>query len=445
MAMFLYFRHHAGTTLSEPLGFIAGLLGLGLIWRGSWLGSEGTTLFGIGMSAFALNIRPGAMFVLPFLLFWAGYKFRGASKFSFRMFLIGAVAIVGAFILNLIEIRLLAGPDGEAFANFSWALFGLASGGNSWTYIFQAHPEISLLPENEQNNAIYKLAIDLMIQNPSLAFHGALKYWGYFFSNTWYNAYAFLAGNNYYVNEIARWGTYFFCILGILNWIQKPQNNFTLLAVLGALGILASVPFVPPTDAYRVRLYAATISYFALLPSMGVVFLRDKYINYHFVSNSGFHIFGTGTGIKQLSFLVIFIAIFAPIIKFSNTPFIPIESPCPSDLDVAVVEYHQGTYINITREGIAYTEWMPNFHISTFRRNIHGLVENHLVNYMESIRPSSTIFYAINLQANQGVFVVINSNELPSPGTVLALCGYWVKDPDIAKYNIFEADFAIKE
>ncbi len=128
MSMFLYFRHHSGTTLSESLAVTVSLLGIALIWLGKNRSSEWITLFGIGMTAFALNIRPGAMFVLPALLLWGGWYFRGGKRFSFRFFLVGTALITFVFYLNNLMIDILGGPDGVAFQNFSWAVYGLASG-----------------------------------------------------------------------------------------------------------------------------------------------------------------------------------------------------------------------------------------------------------------------------------------------------------------------------
>ncbi|MBK7691789.1 MAG: hypothetical protein IPJ31_11960 [Bacteroidetes bacterium] len=220
--------------------------------------------------ALALNIRPGAMFVLPALLLWGGWIFRGQGKFSYKFFLWGSAIILFVFYANNKMIDFVAGPSGVAFENFSWAFYGLAAGGRSWRYVFEAQP-------NAKDSAeIYRLAFELIRNNPSLIISGALFYWKMFFSSTWYNAYAFVAGENYLVNEIARWGMYILSALGIFKWFRNFRDATASLAVLGALGVLASVPFVPPTDAYRVRLYAATIPFFILLPGMGLSFLQEK-------------------------------------------------------------------------------------------------------------------------------------------------------------------------
>jgi hypothetical protein len=167
--LFLYFRHHSGTSMSETLGVPFGVLGMGLIWRGIEKQSQNLAVFGLFITALALNIRPGAMFTFPLILLWTGWVLRkGKELISIRFLVLGAVAILLSFMLNSLYIRLLAGPSAIAFSNFSWALYGLASGGHSFNYVFQQHPEVSLLQDPEQSRMIYRLALDLIIHSPGL-------------------------------------------------------------------------------------------------------------------------------------------------------------------------------------------------------------------------------------------------------------------------------------
>lgn len=439
LSMFLYFRHHSGTTLSESLGVTVSLLGIALLWQGKDEKKERLVFLGLIMAAFALTIRPGAMFVLPAFVLWGGWYFRGNGKFSSRFLVFGAMAVASVFFLNSVMIKILAGPGGVAFANFSWALYGLASGGNSWTYIFQVHPEVFSLGAQEQNRAIYKLAIDLILQNPSLLVQGALQYWRIFFSSTWYNAFSFVAGQNYFVNEFARWGLYVLCGMGFVKWWKDRNDEYASLVGLAALGVLASVPFVPPTDAYRVRLYAATIPIFGLLPAMGVAYLRD-WFNLRYLPNAvPYETQKTNLGIPYSILLIATLLIPPALIKINGYPPIIEAASCPSDMDGITVRYDAGTYVNVTRENKVYLDWMPDFHISAFRRNSHSLADINLIQVMESITPASTLFSALDIQTNQAALVIIKTDELPEAGQVISLCGQWDKNSNVENYGIFHA------
>ena len=47
-----------------------------------------------------------------------------------------------------------------------------------------------------------------------------------------------------------------------------------------AIGVFISVPFLPPTDAYRMRPYAASIVIFAALPAMGLNYILSRKKNF---------------------------------------------------------------------------------------------------------------------------------------------------------------------
>lgn len=441
MLMFLYYRHHSGTTMSESLGVSVGLFGAALLWRGISARKERLALFGITMIALALNVRPGAMFVLPALLLWGGWLFRGRKKYSFKFLGLGAAFILLVFYANNRMIAFV-NPGGVAFENFAWAFYGLASGGNPWTYVFKAHPELGLMKDTEVTPAIYKLAFELILTQPELILKGALYYWRMFFSNTWYNAYAFVAGDNYRVNEWARWGMYLLNGLGIYKWLKDRSNPYASLAMLAALGVLASVPFVPPTDAYRVRLYAATIPFFALLPGMGLSLLVGLIPTRIFKPQSDPALVEYPSASISIALIAVLIA--APIlIKTNGRLPSPPEADCPSGLDSFFTRFDSGTAINLHRENEFFTDWMPDFHISLFRRNIHSLPDSYLISAMSSVNPENTLLYALDLENNREAIAVLPTDQLPEPGSLIQLCGYWDEPPG-TPYIFFHADEVIE-
>lgn len=438
--IFLYYRHHSGTTMSESLGVSVSLLGIALLWQGIAAQKEWHTLFGIGMLALALNIRPGAMFVLPALLLWGGWVFRGSRKFSLRFLGLGTAIIVAVFYANSRLIDFVAGSSGVPFENFAWAFYGLASGGKSWTYVFEANPQLSLLPDNEVAPTIYKLAFELILSNPLLLVKGALFYWKMFFSDSWYNAYAFVAGDNYWVSEAARWGMYLLSGLGIYKWFKSRQDHYASLAVATALGVLASVPFVPPTDAYRVRLYAATIPFFVLLPGIGLSFLKEKFLKSSISSDS--ELPAPGKYLTPVfSSVLIFTLIIAPLLLKTNgkLPTSP-NTVCSPGMDSFFTRFNPGASINIHRENSIFIDWMPNFHISLFRRNAHSLPDMNLIAIVKSISPLNSIFYGLDLQTGQAAIVVVSTELLPEPGNLIQLCGELSFDPTFTPYTFFFAE-----
>jgi hypothetical protein len=118
--LFLFFRHHAGTSMSEILGMSVGVLGTGVIWHGLDRRSLPLSVFGLFALSLALNIRPGTMFVLPLVLLWIARIFRRPRGWvSLKAILWGMGVILISFFTNSLFVKMLADSSGTAFSNFS--------------------------------------------------------------------------------------------------------------------------------------------------------------------------------------------------------------------------------------------------------------------------------------------------------------------------------------
>ena len=180
LLLFLYYRRFIGTTLTEHYGLLGGLLGFVLLLRGLLDKRPRPVLAGILMYSFALNARAGAMFLLPALVVWTGFEFRGEKRFSWKWSLWAALAALSGFAANYFLFGLLSGPNTALFSNFSCTLYGLARGGLSWTAVFSEQPELVNLLPAEQSARIYQMSFDLIRTRPDLLVHGAVKAWGTF-------------------------------------------------------------------------------------------------------------------------------------------------------------------------------------------------------------------------------------------------------------------------
>jgi hypothetical protein len=433
----LYFRHHSGTSMSETLGAPFGVLGMGLIWRGLEKRSQNLAIFGLFITALALTIRPGAMFTLPLILVWTGWTLRKNNEFiSIRFLILGAAAIVISFMLNFLFIRLLADPSGTAFSNFSWALYGLASGGHSFNYVFQQHPEVLLLKDPEQSRAIYRLALDLIIHDPGLFVKGVSHNWSMFFSDSWYSAFSFLEGENGSIYRITRWTIYILCVLGLIKWMRKLNDPYSGLVAMSAIGVLLSVPFVPPTDAYRVRLYAASIVIFGLLPAMGVSLLVSQ-IKLKWVSLPNPQVQDSNVTAVFGTLLVVLVLGGTLLVKATSQQPPALAVNCPPGEDKIAIQFNAGASINILREKSVFLDWMPNFHQGQFRRSIHSLADMNLIQYLEAIPADTSIFSSFDYLSDRRALVIMPTSLLPQPGTYIGICGHWEADPKLKIYDVF--------
>jgi hypothetical protein len=440
LILFLYFRHHSGTSMSETLGMPLGALGMALVWRSLEKRSQVLAVFGLFVCAFALNVRPGTMFILPLILLWAAWILRKPNEFiAIKFLFVGAAVIALSFFLNSQYVRLLAEPSGTAFSNFSWALYGLASGGNAYTYVFEQHPELRLIADPEQSRTIYRMALELIVQSPQLFVKGALHNWSMFFSDSWYSAFSFLEGETGIIYRITRWTIYTLCALGFIKWFRKPTDPHSGLVAVAAIGVLASVPFVPPTDAYRVRLYAASIVTFGLLPAMGISFILDQF-KLKLLSKADLEIQQTNVS-AIFSTLLIVLVLGGPLVVKAAPQLPPaLEFSCPAGSDKIAIRFDEGTSINIMREKDLFLDWMPNFHQGVFSRSIHDLADNNLIAYFDSLRPGTSLLSTVDILSYEAALITIPTHLLPEPGSYLGICGHWATEPRLQYYSMFTAD-----
>lgn len=437
--LFLYYRYHSGLTMSENLGLPLGALGFALLWRASADRNKFLTWLGLLVVTLALNARAGAFFMLPVLLLWFGWIFRAPiQKFSWTFFALGTSAVILGFVINLVMFRLLATPSGVPFANFSYTLYGLASGGNSWIYVFEAHPELKQLQEPYQSREVYRLAFDLIRHQPNLLIKGAFHNWSMLFSNSWYGAYSFVAEDSRKVGLIAQSGLFLLSALGIFRWIRNPADTLNGLVVVAAAGVFISVPFLPPTDAYRMRPYAVSIIIFGLLPAMGLLFGLEKLRLSHLrdqIQQEGY--------LPAVSFLAALLiaasTMGALLLKtFGRLPAFQ-QAACEDGMDLLSVRFDPGTHFSVIRQKEPGLDWMPNFHIGRFKSNSHSLPQSDAIRWTETIEPGESIFASLDYRSMQKVMVVTPTDELPAAGSLWQVCGEWETDPQLDLYKIFYA------
>jgi hypothetical protein len=437
MVLFLFNRAHSGISMSESLGLTLGTLGFGLLWRGASTKSLFYIWAGFFTTTLALNARAGAFFMLPILILWAGWLLRENKFIPWKVLFISASAVVLGFALNLTLTRLVAVPSGVPFANFSYTLYGLASGGKSWYYVFQTHPELIQIQEPEQSKQIYQMAFELIRANPMQTVQGALFNWKMLFSDSWYNIYAYMGGENWTLTVITRWGMYALCIVGVFAWSRDRSDPIQNLIMASALGVLISVPFLPPTDAYRMRPYAASIIVFAALPAMGLTFITSQ-IKTKFFSQADNSIIFPPNSMLAYGFILISVMLIVPVLIKSTAKPQPTQTTvCASDLTAIVVRFDEGTYINLKKQNDPFLDWMPNFHTGTFRENSHSLADSYMINWAEGIEPPKTLFVTLDYLDNRTALVVMPTSLLPKTGALTQICGQWETDPNLVGYGIF--------
>ncbi|MDP1709359.1 MAG: hypothetical protein Q8L21_00530, partial [Candidatus Komeilibacteria bacterium] len=246
---YVFYTRFTGETSSEQLGFALGNLALFFLLVGVQTRSFWRALFGLGILTLALNARAGAFFILPALIVWMAFYFRRQIVF-WRTAGLAIAVVVMVFLLNIFLARVVTGQQGTTFSNYSYTLYGLASGNKGWYQVTQDYPKAT---ESE----IMPLAIQKIRETPGLLLYGMQEsYKDYFQPYGGAFSFIFQGSTNstiaMYLNMFL-WG---FVLIGLIHAYLKRETGTGGLVWISFLGVFASLSLLPPIDADSMRAFA---------------------------------------------------------------------------------------------------------------------------------------------------------------------------------------------
>lgn len=436
--VFLFARRFIGTTMTESLGLTFGALALAALFRGAGRKSLVYLLSGLFLLSMALNIRAGAFFILPVLALWAGWLFRAKGWLAWEPTLLAALAVGVGFGVNTLTFRLIGTPGGQLFGNFSESLYGLASGGERWSYVYNQYTETGPVSDQERYRQIYRMAFDLIRKNPMGIVQGSLKQWGLLFSDTWFSLYSYVGGENTAGNQPLHLGLYALCALALVQAARKWKIPFYSLLLVSIFGIFISVPFVPPGDAHKMRAFAATIPLMALLPAVGVseIFAWLPGRLFHEKPDDS----RKPTGLGVYSALLTAFLLIAPYTAMKLAVPPQVQAPqCRADEVPVSLHYQAGNEVRLIREGVMQLDWLPEFHYGRYKVFVHNLPNEEAFTILEKVEPPATLLLGYDIPSGKRVWLLTSTEMMPKSYGILNICGkfYPSNDPMIQRYGFF--------
>jgi hypothetical protein len=206
------------------------------------------------------------------------------------------------------------------------------------------------------------------------------------------------------------------------------------------VGVFISVPFLPPTDAYRMRPYAASIIILAALPALGFHFILKAAKLKFYADNA--QPAAPFSASLVFSCILILITLTGPVVlKWTSIP-VSLESVACGDgqAEYILVHFDEGTHVSIQRQSLSFLDWMPNFHTGQFRENAHSLANQKLTRWAESLEPPISLFLTLDFRTGQKVLVVLPTQTTPTRDQYYQFCGYFEADPSVSSFRIFYVD-----
>jgi hypothetical protein len=404
LLLFLFYRRFIGATVTENLGLALGCLGFVALWRSAVHSSLGYGFLGLFVLAMALCARAGAFFVLPAIVMWGMWVFRGEQRFS-KIFLFGGVAsVAAAFALDVLLRRVITPVGFIGFSNFSYIVYGLLAGGN-WQLIYTQHPEICHLLEPELSQRVNAIAFEMLRQHPLWLLYGILRAWklAFWFPKPEQSIYGFFIIMDSAIYP--RQSTYHFllsyilpavnilALIALLSSLKKKCGPRNLLMLAVAVGIFFSLPFARLEDADNMRAYAATIPFLALFPVAGTHWLMGKIVRGRSIAKASSK--ASWLPLTVLASMLITLSALAPmgIRAFTKSQAV-FTQPLLQRVGENPIWFSPGASVSLTAD--SHSHFFSRYNVvnirdfrenlGLFRKQYPGLAED-----LQSLSPSTTI------------------------------------------------------
>ncbi|MFI5339630.1 MAG: hypothetical protein ACHQ7N_07320 [Candidatus Methylomirabilales bacterium] len=465
VCLFMFYRRYIGSTLTEHLGLTFGCLAFALIWHGAVVTRSGPVFFGLFLLSLALNARAGTFLILPAILLWAAWLFRGSKGSVLRTLGGGTAAVLLGFGVNSLVLHAVGIP-GAAYSNFSYVLYGLVFGGN-WSLALQQHPELATLAPVEQAHRVYTLAWEHIRTNPLSLLTGSIGAWRAFFlgrSGTWFSFILYLSPDwadlremlladgvkalnfrrdLWVLLDVSARELWIICLHGLLAaglivlW-RNHRRPLPLLIIAAWTGILLSVPFVPPWDADNMRAYAATIPFVIALPMMGLSYRREGATQW--VAGEQRRASPRVTDLWIFSVLLIALQILGPLAgtagatsRLANGQEKLCAVKCAPTCQARLVSIDPRTSINLVDSMVDRTTDRPGNYVNVRdlreRRHIKDYPDVwHIWHAISRLPAGTTLAMAYDVRSGDTVYVQSRSTVFPPSQGLVLLCGEVIQD-----------------
>lgn len=369
LILFIFITPLIGSLMTEIFGLSLGVLSFALLLRSARQMSFNLALLAIFIITIALNTRTGTFFVLPSLILWGGYVFRGSKLLSYRFLILGFTMVLMGFILNSALLKIIGHPEtASSYGNFGFMFYGVITD-TDWTQITADYPELEKLKGINLSSRVNEIVWQRIRENPLDSLKGIIKQWYYFFLDR-YNSIFFIERN-----YLELWLRFFASIGFVYNLFRVFKNPTLSLLIFYVAGVVASIPFVPIQDG-GLRVYAATIVIFPVISMVGLLLTSHFILSLIKPKNSEdkLLLFYQKNSVILSPLLPLFtvilisISFIAPVtIKYLSKPVNIDNFSCPIGSEKALFRYNFGSFINLVDDNAVTSSRLPNIKIGDFR------------------------------------------------------------------------------
>ncbi len=444
---FMFYRNYLGAITSESLGLILGMGGwIVLFWAASHK-SLSRFCAGLALVTLALIARAGPFVVLPAIVV-AGFFLFKQRQHWLKYAATTIATIIAGFGINSLILNIYSQGKSVAFTSYIYSLYGMAAGGKSWGYIKLTHPDVFFgMAEPERTQTIINLTWELIKSNPWDLIRSMLSQYYFFVAKLNTSVFSYLFTQIDWYNTAILIVLYTLSILSIILLIKNHRSSTNLIMLAVFVGVLLSIPLVPPQDELDMRPYAVVVPILNILPAISLEWLVARLMRLR--KTTSLPLDGTLHGTKSLpgsplpglfSGLVLVALLFIPIFlhKYPVTKT-SASVTCPAGQSPFVWYHKPNNATNILTE-VEWTgkNWMT---IRQADRLKHDLLYKGILLFDEFNR--EVVFsQSVNYLDNRSAWVVGDAGIYKTGKGYYGGCGTYVDDPAWWGFNYFRLDSA---
>jgi hypothetical protein len=369
-ALFGHIGEYLNTTLTEPIGYLAGTCAFVFLLRGISDKRRGETLWGLALLGLALSVRSGPMLVPPLIILLAGFVFGASRRFSWSTATAGALVTVFSLSVSVAVIaQVNPGTASNYNGSFAYTLYGLATGKRALTQPKLDHPELNDpgLAEAQRSKAVYRYAFREIRAHPATFFSEILG--GYRTAARrapdWFSPLYPLT------RKTACLGLFLVALLS-LAFSGKNERRTRRLLLLSVLGMAITLPIMLDGGS---RILSAAEPFMCGTIAIGIALLVGRVgaaVRGHGAQESHTNR-ASNTGLLPFSVAIALLLVGGPFLlkaisRGKNHPAITAaagQKTAEPDGARILFRASKGTFVHLT--GDSSKNWMPEVRISAFK------------------------------------------------------------------------------
>ncbi len=443
--LYFYIRQRFGTFMTEPYGFLCGLISCYWLMKGIREKKQIQMLTGFLFLSIGLNARPAAMFLFPAVGSWYFFVFLKGNSKRFLWAAAALLLMLSGFGLNRLAQIAVHGNDPIPNRQAAEMVYGLCLGGKSWGDVVGSPEMIALNDSENIIKDVAALCAPVLKEHPENIF-AALKtiFWDSLIQSPYYGAFSFINGNPQKIQTFARFFLMAVWLLSIVFLFSEKRRKECSFLLVCAVGIIVSECAAVPFSTNYLRLYAVSMwvpacitGYFPQI-LLNKVFVKKQpsghcqRYSYHFVSI----IFGI------LGVIIIAAAAVGPwfIKKFPVVPKSAITEICSPDQDVLVTSVDKGSFIYLDEQPRLKEEHIPYFRLPYVRQHIHDTASVEMFPFTDAIDSPTAIIRGIDLGNMQDALIFAPLNIIEGKTGYAQFCGEFLDPPVLRNDRFFITD-----